>query len=252
METISDLQKELEKLVEDNNIDSGYILRKLIENSPPEDLEGLSREVQKLKKDLKKNKKTSFSVILQNPEDGSVSEMKHFIEDPEDIEEALRTLRKVKKDTKNVKSTTVTQGKAEDYDIEKVLKSLEIEENPMTKKRKPKSKRKSKKKPNENIIADNDSELTESVQAVQAEKVSVELVESAVSTSDNEAKSSSNVNDVEDNECTICFCVREKTFVIIPCGHATFCEHCSIRICNDTKRCPTCQTPTEGRLRIFQ
>ena len=244
METISDLQKELEKLVEDNNIDSGYILRKLIENSPPEDLEGLSREVQKLKKDLKKNKKTSFSVILQNPEDGSVSEMKHFIEDPEDIEEALRTLRKVKKDTKNVKSTTVTQGKAEDYDIEKVLKSLEIEENP-TKKRKPKSKRKSKKKPNETIIADNDSELTESV---KAEDASVELVDS---TSD-EAKSSPNVNDVEDNECTICFCVREKTFVIIPCGHATFCEHCSLRICNDTKRCPTCQTPTTGRLRIFQ
>ena len=244
METISDLQKELEKLVEDNNIDSGYILRKLIENSPPEDLEGLSREVQKLKKDLKKNKKTSFSVILQNPEDGSVSEMKHFIEDPEDIEEALRTLRKVKKDTKNVKSTTVTQGKAEDYDIEKVLKSLEIEENP-TKKRKPKSKRKSKKKPNESIIADNDSELTESV---KAEDASVELVDS---TSD-EAKSSPNVNDVEDNECTICFCVREKTFVIIPCGHATFCEHCSIRICNDTKRCPTCQTPTKERLRIFQ
>ena len=244
METISDLQKELEKLVEDNNIDSGYILRKLIENSPPEDLEGLSREVQKLKKDLKKNKKTSFSVILQNPEDGSVSEMKHFIEDPEDIEEALRTLRKVKKDTKNVKSTTVTQGKAEDYDIEKVLKSLEIEENP-TKKRKPKSKRKSKKKPNETIIADNDSELTESV---KAEDASVELVDS---TSD-EAKSSPNVNDVEDNECSICFCVREKTFVIIPCGHATFCEHCSLRICNDTKRCPTCQTPTEGRLRIFQ
>ena len=244
METISDLQKELEKLVEDNNIDSGYILRKLIENSPPEDLEGLSREVQKLKKDLKKNKKTSFSVILQNPEDGSVSEMKHFIEDPEDIEEALRTLRKVKKDTKNVKSTTVTQGKAEDYDIEKVLKSLETEENP-TKKRKPKSKRKSKKKPNESIIADNDSELTESV---KAEDASVELVDS---TSD-EAKSSPNVNDVEDNECSICFCVREKTFVIIPCGHATFCEHCSIRICNDTKRCPTCQTPTEGRLRIFQ
>ena len=244
METISDLQKELEKLVEDNNIDSGYILRKLIENSPPEDLEGLSREVQKLKKDLKKNKKTSFSVILQNPEDGSVSEMKHFIEDPEDIEEALRTLRKVKKDTKNVKSTTVTQGKAEDYDIEKVLKSLEIEENP-TKKRKPKSKRKSKKKPNESIIADNDSELTESV---KAEDASVELVDS---TSD-EAKSSPNVNDVEDNECSICFCVREKTFVIIPCGHATFCEHCSIRICNDTKRCPTCQTLTTGRLRIFQ
>ena len=244
METISDLQKELEKLVEDNNIDSGYILRKLIENSPPEDLEGLSREVQKLKKDLKKNKKTSFSVILQNPEDGSVSEMKHFIEDPEDIEEALRTLRKVKKDTKNVKSTTVTQGKAEDYDIEKVLKSLEIEENP-TKKRKPKSKRKSKKKPNETIIADNDSELTESV---KAEDASVELVDS---TSD-EAKSSPNVNDVEDNECTICFCVREKTFVIIPCGHATFCEHCSLRICNDTKRCPTCQTPSKKRLRIFQ
>ena len=72
--------------------------------------------------------------------------------------------------------------KAEDNDIEKVLKSLEIEENPMTKKRKPKSKRKSKKKPNESIIADNDSELTESV---KTEDVSVELVDS---TSD-EAKS---------------------------------------------------------------
>ena len=211
-------------------------LLKTIENSAFEDLEGLSREVRKMKKDLKKkNKKTSFSVTLQNKEDGSlVDEMKVIFEDPEDIEDIEKAVRKLQKIKK----------KAEDYDIEKVLKSLEIEENP-TKKRKPKSKRKSKKKPNETIIADNDSELTESV---KAEDASVELVDS---TSD-EAKSSPNVNDVEDNECTICFCVREKTFVIIPCGHATFCEHCSIRICNDTKRCPTCQTPTKERLRIFQ
>ena len=179
-------------------------------------------------------------------------------EDPVEGVLKIKITRKLRKDLmtkirneKNFKSITVTKGKEEDYDIEKVLKSLEIEEN-ATKKRKPKSKRKSKKKPHESIIADNDS--SELIESVKPEDVSVELVESAVPTSDNEAKiaSSPNVHDMEDNECTICFCVREKTFVIIPCGHATFCEHCSLRICNDTKRCPTCQTPTTGRLRIFQ
>ena len=160
-----------------------------------------------------------------------------------------------RKEFKNVKSITVTQGKMEDYDIEKVLKNLEIEENP-SKKQNPKSKKKFKKKPHESIIADNDS--SELMESVKAENVSVELVEPVVSSTNDEAKiaCSPNPNDLEledvDNECTICFCIRENTFAIIPCGHATFCEDCSLRLCNDTKRCPTCQTPTTGRLRIFQ
>ena len=123
---ISILQKYKEKM---DTMSSNSLLKEIIETSAPEDLEALSRKVRKMKKELKKNKKTLFSVRLKNEEDGSpVGEMKFVLEDPEDvkdIEEAVRKLRQMKK-------------KAEDYDIEKVLKSLEIEENP-TKKRKPKS-----------------------------------------------------------------------------------------------------------------
>ena len=128
--------------------------------------------------------------------------------------------RKMAKNPKNVKSMTVTQGKPEDYDIEKVLKSLENDEK-VKKARKPKSKKKSKKKPKESIIANNDSESTH-----QIEDASIEVV---VTTSDEtEIACSLNPQDLEDIECTICFCIREKTFPIIPYGHATFCQDCRL------------------------
>ena len=134
--------------------------------------------------------------------------------------------RKMAKNPKNVKSMTVTQGKPEDYDIEKVLKSLENDEK-VKKARKPKSKKKSKKKPQKSIITD--SNLTESV---EIEEASVELVESTSEDSKVGSSCSSpppNFNDLEDIECTICFYIREKTFPVIPYGgHATFCQDCKL------------------------
>ena len=284
-------------------------------------------------------------------------------------------IRKERKEAKNVKSITVTQGKVEDYDIEKVLKNLGIEDDESKKKRK--SKKKSKQKQPENVIADNDSGLTESAGQAEAvvaggqqqQRPSIESLQmlmtalKAPNTPENQQKvltilkqhpslmaaflkeralqqqkngqgqnqtgglqgpqnspdpvvtpdqpqepqepqmlqqplqsqqpqepqqmrqesqqpvqpqeppklmqqdqfqqlkkvsvklqaRLSNANDLDENECSICFCNREQTFAMIPCGHATFCQDCSLRICNDTKRrCPTCQTPTTGRLRIFQ
>ena len=134
--------------------------------------------------------------------------------------------RKMAKNPKNVKSMTMTQGKPEDYDIEKVLKSLENDEK-VKKARKPKSKKKSKKKPQKSIIAD--SNLTESV---EIEEASVELVESTSEDSKVGSSCSSpspSFDDLEDIECTICFCIREKTFPVIPYGgHATFCQDCKL------------------------
>ena len=56
-----------------------------------------------------------------------------------------KTVKMIRKETKNVKTVTVTQGDDEEYDIEDVLKKLEVSEVP-TEKSKRKKKKKGKKK----------------------------------------------------------------------------------------------------------
>ena len=171
---------------------------------------------------------------------------------PKNCRKNGRVARKQKRESKNVKSVTVTQGNAEEYDIDKVVQSLE-NENSSTK-RKPKKKKSKKKR------AENPENVTENVPE-SSKDVNENISESTETDESSEPLESVNhqtealepkLEESEEFECTICFCCREQTFAIIPCGHATFCGDCSLRICNDRKRCPTCQTETEGRLRIFQ
>ena len=126
-----------------------------------------------------------------------------------------------KKETKNVK-TYVTKGRAEDYDIEQVLKDLEVDILSDLSKKSKKKKKKSKKREPENF--------------------DMETVK--------ETKTESQEDSLP--ECTICFCPREQTWMIDPCGHATFCEDCIGRIRKGTNRCPMCQTKITNSKRIFQ
>ena len=54
-------------------------------------------------------------------------------------------------------------------------------------------------------------------------------------------------------ECSTCFEPRTRTFILLPCGHATFCQACAEHFCNSAdKRCPICRTKITGKNRVFQ
>ena len=54
-------------------------------------------------------------------------------------------------------------------------------------------------------------------------------------------------------DCSTCFEPRTRTFILLPCGHATFCQACAEHFCNsEDKRCPTCRTKVTGKNRVFQ
>ena len=60
-------------------------------------------------------------------------------------------------------------------------------------------------------------------------------------------------SDKEEDECTICFEPRNPTFLFFPCGHATFCEDCALRLYKtEEKRCPDCRSPIQATCRVFQ
>ena len=54
----------------------------------------------------------------------------------------------------------------------------------------------------------------------------------------------------EEPTCSICFEPRTQTYLLTPCGHATFCENCANHFCND-KRCPICRTVVTGKIKVF-
>ena len=148
-----------------------------------------------------------------------------------------------RKDTKNVKTAVVNQGEIEDYDIERVLQDLEVGEVPKKSKN---SKKKEKKRQKKRLQIDDkpgeksDQPSTNEVVGVDTNDKPLEIQE----------LTQRQINSAE-GDCSICFCPKTRTFAFIPCFHATFCQDCSERIFNETKRCPTCQVPVTNRTRIF-
>ena len=154
-----------------------------------------------------------------------------------------------RKDTKNVKTAVVNQGEIEDYDIERVLQDLELNEVP--KKGKSNSKKKEKKKQRKKLqIASclNDDKPEEN-EASTNEVVEVDTNDKSSEMMSQEPRQRP-INSAE-GDCSICFCPKTRTFAFIPCFHATFCQDCSERIFNETKRCPTCQVLVTNKTRIF-
>ena len=57
----------------------------------------------------------------------------------------------------------------------------------------------------------------------------------------------------EDNECTICFELRNQTFMFYPCGHATFCKDCAFKLFeHEDKKCPDCRRQIQDTIRVYQ
>ena len=54
------------------------------------------------------------------------------------------------------------------------------------------------------------------------------------------------------SECSTCYEPRTRTFALLPCGHATFCEKCATYFSESSaKRCPTCRAKITGVVRLF-
>ena len=164
----------------------------------------------------------------------------------------------------------MTQGDDGEYDIEDVLKKLEISEVPNEKsKGKQKKKKKGKKKNSaeaDGNIENPDQDQPRSDQPVEAsvdENQNVDVFEDPEEEQllDEIEENNSNTNDKPSDEvpsepeCTTCFEPRIRTFLLLPCGHATFCEKCAAFFCENedknSRRCPTCRTMITGKIRAF-
>ena len=119
-----------------------------------------------------------------------------------------------------------------------------------TSKKKPKKKAKKTKKPQvpQEPVEQSASETQGAcagAEAVVDSTVEEEIVEEVV---DETVES-----DKEEDECTICFEPRNPSYLFFPCGHATFCKDCALRLYQTAeKRCPDCRSPIQGTCRVFQ
>ena len=160
------------------------------------------------------------------------------------LRKSAKTARKA---NKNVKTSIVVQGNSEEYSIENVLQFIGSgDEGRQDKKaKKKKSKKKARKSKNEEEILS--SEAVETKEQVQA----VDILEEEVVALEVEKGVENNAEDTVN--CTICFEARNQTYIFYPCGHATFCKDCALRLFNNaTKTCPDCRTAIKDTFRVFQ
>ena len=192
-----------------------------------------------------------------------------------DVKKLANFNSEIEKRERNVKTKWVTPTQTEEYDIEKVLKELgedfDDKRNSVAKTKKPRSKSKKKKckesksecnKNSENIgnvdvtqISDQVSNLVNNAndQENQNDGCHGALIENIPDITDDIAVDLNDKVETErtENECTICFGPRVRSFVFIPCGHATFCGDCASRIFDGIKKCPTCQSQIDQKFRVF-
>ena len=160
------------------------------------------------------------------------------------LRKSAKTARKA---NKNVKTSIVVQGNSEEYSIENVLQFIGSgDEGRQDKKaKKKKSKKKARKSKNEEETLS--SEAVETKEQVQA----VDILEEEVVALEVEKGVENNAEDTVN--CTICFEARNQTYIFYPCGHATFCKDCALKLSqNATKTCPDCRTNIKDTFRVFQ
>ena len=51
--------------------------------------------------------------------------------------------------------------------------------------------------------------------------------------------------------CVICFEAKNGIFALLPCYHANSCEKCSIKIVNDSEKCPICRANVQNYQKIY-
>ena len=62
-----------------------------------------------------------------------------------------------------------------------------------------------------------------------------------------------NLDFYENLPCIVCLGPRNGIFAFMPCGHASLCEICCIKVSgrNSNGKCPTCRTPINEYKKIF-
>ena len=126
-----------------------------------------------------------------------------------------RNAKMARKETKNVANVTVTEDQG--YNIEDVLQNLEVSESSSTSKKSKRTKKRKAKK------AKKKSEQEDKKQN------STQDQDDPDPTLDNkEPLGNKNVLEpLHGLDCSTCFEPRTRTFLLLPCGHATFCEKCA-------------------------
>ena len=151
-----------------------------------------------------------------------------------------RNAKMARKETKNVANVTVTEDQG--YNIEDVLQNLEISE---ASSKKSKRKKKKKKKSDPKINDQQDKEQTDAQDQQDPNPDPADEYEEPILNKNGLELSSG-------PECSTCFEPRIRSFLLWPCGHATFCEKCATYFCDsEDKRCPTCRATITGKVRVF-
>ena len=122
-----------------------------------------------------------------------------------------KNAKKVRKESKNVVNVTVTED--HEYNIEDVLQNLELSEASSKK-----SKRKKKKKGDKKSAQEDKEQNSAQDQDPDPDPVCKEEEPIMIK------------NAFSGPECSTCFEPRIRTYLLLPCGHATFCEKCAIFI----------------------
>ena len=52
-------------------------------------------------------------------------------------------------------------------------------------------------------------------------------------------------------DCVICFTPREELYALMPCGHASMCKSCCVKVTSEKSNCPSCRIPVQNYMKIF-
>ena len=143
--------------------------------------------------------------------------------------------KKTRKEAKHVANVTVTPNQDQEYDIDDVVKKLEeCGTKPKKKQKKKKDKDKDTKSGDKQDVAKaqdwNHDNLEKAIESMTVPDQLV--VEEPNPNIDQNLPIDQQSPDLPSElECSTCFEPRIRTFALLPCGHATFCENCATCFC---------------------
>ena len=177
-----------------------------------------------------------------------------------DYESEMRKMRERKiqriqrNEAKYVANITVTPNQEQEYDIDDVIKKLEECGTKPKKKKKKKVKKDKESKSSDKQAVKSHCSHDNQEKGIEPMTVPDQLaIEEPNPNIDQNLPIDQQSPDLPSGlECSTCFEPRIRTFALLPCGHATFCENCAIYFCESPdKRCPTCRAMTTGKVRLF-
>ena len=149
---------------------------------------------------------------------------------------------KMARKERHVANVTVTEDQG--YNIEEVLQNLEVSEASSKKSKRKKKKKEKKQSDSKNSDRQDKEQNSAQDQEDPNPDPAYDYKEPII-----------NKNGLEHSsgpECSTCFEPRIRSYLLLSCGHATFCEKCATHFCDsEDKRCPTCRATITGKVRVF-